>query len=468
MNSSRIADEARLVKNKEDLLILLNDIKAELTTSVAYPFKMSQLNYYCNPNRSNGRYTSFRVKKKSGGFRIISSPNNGLKAILVCINELLKSLYTPSVSAMGFVEGKSVVDNASLHCGQNYIYNIDLKDFFPSIKQPRVWKRLQLPPFNFSQNIASIIAGLCCMKTLDSDNRVDYILPQGAPTSPLLTNAICDSLDRKLTGLANRFGLKYSRYADDITFSSMHNVYAEDGDFMCELYRIIDSQSFVINKSKTRLQKKGEKQEVTGLVVSEKVNVPREYVREVRQLLYIWRKYGYSVAYSRFQPFYSAQKGHVKKGEPALERVLEGKLLYMKMVKGETDPTYVKLKQQFDILYNSLKDGIITSSNGIQYLETLSMERFEHLYGSEIEVKLSMKGNRYALLRGNWNVAIITIAKGTIIKDKTYTQISHCKKGETHFFLIHNPYPYNNTVAKNSLDYKLERLVQSNFDLNML
>lgn len=84
--------------------------------------------------------------------------------ILQAVNEILKAIYTPSDYAMGFTEGRSVVSNATIHKGQNYVFNIDLKDFFPSVEQFRVWKRLQLKPFNFPKQIANIIAGLCSMR----------------------------------------------------------------------------------------------------------------------------------------------------------------------------------------------------------------------------------------------------------------------------------------------------------------
>lgn len=149
--------------------------------------------------------------------------------LLRYVNEVFKAVYSPSDYAMGFTEQRSVVTNANVHKGQNYILNIDLKDFFPSIEQPRIWKRLQLKPFNFPIPVANVLAGMCSMKetrTLEDGTKKDfYVLPQGAPTSPIITNMICDTLDRRLAGLAKRFGLHYTRYADDITFSSMHNVY---------------------------------------------------------------------------------------------------------------------------------------------------------------------------------------------------------------------------------------------------
>jgi hypothetical protein len=264
-----IISRASGLQTKEDLLSLLNDIVSdELGKDSTFTFSMKQLNYYCNPNLVRGRYTHFFIPKKSGGVRRISAPSRGLRHILYYINVIFKAMYQPSDYAMGFVEGRSVLDNATRHIGQNYVFNIDLENFFPSIVQPRVWKRLQLKPFSFNRPIANILAGLCCIREKKEDGTYEYVLPQGAPTSPLLTNAICDTLDRRLSGLARRFNLHYSRYADDITFSSMHNVYNDNSEFRNELTRIIESQHFKMNAAKTRLQKNGERQEVTGLTVS--------------------------------------------------------------------------------------------------------------------------------------------------------------------------------------------------------
>lgn len=278
MDRTIIAQQASQMQTKEDLLALLNRIKqAELVEMGIlddfHPFTMKHLNYYCNPNHVFHRYSQFKIKKKSGGFRQITAPRNkSFMMMLSAVNELLKAFYTPSDYVMGFTEGRSVVTNANIHKGQNYVFNIDLKDFFPSIEQPRVWKRLQLKPFNFPAQVASLLAGLCSMREIreedDGSQKAYYVLPQGAPTSPIITNMICDNLDRRLAGLAKRFGLRYSRYADDITFSSMHYVYQETGIFRKELERIITDQGFKINTNKTRLQKRGSRQEVTGIIIS--------------------------------------------------------------------------------------------------------------------------------------------------------------------------------------------------------
>lgn len=425
MEKREIAQRVSKLQNKEDLLQLLNDIvKDELGSEHTFSFSLKQLTYYCNPNNVRGRYRHFSIPKKSGGQRIISAPSKGLSHMLYYVNIMLKAVYQPSGYAMGFVEGRSVVDNASRHIGQNYVYNTDLENFFPSIEQPRVWKRFQLAPFNFNQQIASVLAGLCCIKEKQEDGKFIYILPQGAPTSPLITNAICDKLDRRLGGLAHRFGLHYSRYADDITFSSMHNVYQENGEFQTELKRIIEGQNFHLNIGKTRLQKLGERQEVTGLTVSNRVNTSREYVAEIRNLLHIWEKYGYNDAFKSFYSKYKTKKGHIKKGEPMLENVLYGKLQYLKMVKGYKDPVYSALQARYDRLTSPVN---AEAKKSLDYLRSFTIAEFEEIVGGPISYCLSKDDNIYgkAMLDGKEIAISITgAAKHQLAKSKIITDES--------------------------------------------
>lgn len=422
MEKSVIRKRAAELQSKEDLLLLLNEIvKDELGKDDAFSFSMQQLAYYSNPNNVHGRYRHFSIPKKSGGKRNIAAPSKGLSHILYYVNILLKAIYQPSDYAMGFVEGRSVVDNAKRHIGQNYVFNTDIENFFPSIEQPRVWKRFQLKPFNFKKPIANILAGLCCIKEKNDDGTVKYILPQGAPTSPLITNAICDTLDRRLSGLARRFNLHYSRYADDITFSSMHNVYKEDGDFRAELKRIIEGQNFKMNEAKTRLRKIGERQEVTGLTISNKVNASTAYVAEIRNLLHIWEKYGYNDAYKRFYPKYKESKGHVKKGEPLLENVLYGKLQYLKMVKGYKDPVYAALQARYDKLTSPVNAEV---EQKFDYLRSFTLAEFEEIVDSQINYALSKEGNMYGKVVLNGKDIIISIsneAKSQLVKNKIIT-----------------------------------------------
>ena len=452
MDKKQIAHIASQMSTREDLLTLLNRIKQDEVRELGfdadkfYPFTMKHLLFYCNPNHVFHRYRQFKIKKKSGGFRQITSPRKqNYMMLLQSVNEILKAMYIPSDYAMGFIENRSVVTNATVHKGQNYVFNIDLKDFFPSVEQPRVWKRLQLSPFKFPVAIANVLAGLCSMReTRKDDNGKEvfaYVLPQGAPTSPIITNMICDTLDRRLAGLAKRFGLHYTRYADDITFSSMHYVYAESGEFRKELARIIESQGFTINIAKTRLQKLGNRQEVTGIIVSDKLNVTKKYVREIRSLLYIWEKYGYSAAMARFLPKYKAEKGHVKKGNPDLTNVLDGKLMYLKMVKGESDSVYVRLYNKFQQLVAKDSDSDKTNPYGITYIETFPLLKFEQDKKTNVVFHQNEDGKQYATFELENIKQVVSINKNVTRNEefqKEKLAISNCRnpKGEQ-FWLIH-------------------------------
>lgn len=491
MDRTLITQYASKMRTKEDLLALLNLIKRseleENGLSIRFhPFTMKHLNYYCNPNHVRNRYSRFKIQKKTGGFRQITSPrSHNFMMLLQTVNEILKAMYKPSDYAMGFTEGRSVVTNANVHKGQNYVLNIDLKDFFPSIEQPRVWKRLQLAPFNFPEKIASLIAGICSMKevrTLDNKTKqVCYVLPQGSPTSPIITNMICDTLDRRLAGLAKRFGLHYSRYADDITFSSMHYVYQKDGVFWKELRRIVTDQHFVINDGKTRLQKKGARQEVTGIIVSDKLNVTKKYVRDIRNILYIWEKYGYTTALSKFLPKYKIEKGHVKKSNSDLINVLDGKLMYLKMVKGVDDSVFVRLHSKYQNLVDLVHDSNKTTEQQVVYVETYPLLEFEKKNNTKVYITESKPStrtkqaidkpkqqiespHRYAwfIFAGVKTTASITISlKGQDLKRKELLAISCCLDGkDKQFWLIHkqgkvivpSPLPIDIDELNNDLD----------------
>ena len=258
---------------------------------------------------------------------------------------------------------------------------------------------------------------------------------------------ICDTLDRRLAGLAKRFGLHYSRYADDITFSSMHNVYHVGGEFRKELNRIIESQGFKINSKKTRLQKVGEHQEVTGIIVSDKLNVTQKYVRDIRNILYIWDRYGYDTAFNKFYPKYKAEKGHVKKGNPDMANVLDGKLLYLKMVKGENDTTYIRLRCKFEKLAKMLQDRGNTTNQGVAFIETTPVLEFEKKNNTTIDITISKPKedpfipHRYASFSLGGKKLLASVNKSICSEDekkKEILSISHCRdeKGKL-FWLIH-------------------------------
>ena len=380
MKREVIVKFASKMTSTHDLLILLNRIKMDELGDKGHPFTMPQLNYFINPKRNKDHYRSFTIPKRSGGVRTISAPNHILKSLLTYTNRILQAFYEAPDYVTGFVPTKSVVDNAERHIGMNYVFNTDLKDFFPSIPQARVWGALQCRPFGFNEKIASAIAGLCCTEIIIGDE-IRYALPQGSPCSPILTNIVCHNLDWKLNGLARRFHLRYSRYADDITFSSDQNVYQEDGEFMTELRKIVAEQNFTLNEKKTRLQKRGSRQEVTGLVVSDRVNVAREYVRDLDNLLYIWERHGRDSAFAKFIARY-IPKQDLHRKEADMVAVIQGKLMYLRMVKGDDNPVWRRLQKRFNRLVDQAES---TGGTDLVYLHSYSIYEFENLMGSHVK-----------------------------------------------------------------------------------
>ena len=486
MERTEIANRVKAMISQEDLLQLINELKAEDLGDNAYPFSMRQLRYFCNPNNESRRYIHFDIKKKSGKEpRHITAPQKTLKMILTYLNQILQAVYEPLPCVMGFVSNRSVADNASKHIGKLYVYNIDLKDFFPSIDQARIWKKMQCPPFNFCNQedpnapqrrvLADMIAGFCCMKKPMEDGEIKqrYVLPQGSPCSPVLTNIICERMDRRLTGLANRFGATYTRYADDMTFSSMHNIYQDDSEFIKELHRIISDQNFRINPAKTRLCTTKMRQEVTGLTVNEKANVSRKYLKELRRNLHNWEYYGYNEAYKRFYARYKMEVGHKKHGEPVMENVLGGKLLYLKMVKGESDPTYQKLQKRFDILVEA-KEGRMSqyADSKFRYIVTYRIAEFEDIISTKIQIGVSDNGNKYAFYENGSKRTYISLSKN-IGKEGIHTLfISLCEnqKGKR-FYLIHRAIEEKAKVETKQtlhLDAMLDKLLETNFDIDSI
>lgn len=341
-----IRDQFNRLHNYSDLCDLLNKVNSDTFSNEVKEIQLNEIIFYAYSTKAFYKHLS--ISKKSGGTRIISSPVKRLKEILKPLSIVLQCVYIPNECSQGFIWNKSILTNASCHIDKNYVYNIDLENFFPSIHQPRIYKRLTFEPFNLNNDkikLASLISALCCFIPI---GEIKGVLPQGSPTSPVISNIICDRLDRNLKGASKRFNVTYSRYANDITFSSNHNVYQSQSKFLKEVVRIINEQSFLINDSKTRLQKKGYRQVVTGLIVNEKINVHSKYIKELRALLYLIEKFGREKAQKIFSNYYTRDK----KFEyiPKIEQVIEGKLEFLKMVKGEYNSTYLKLKSRFLIV----------------------------------------------------------------------------------------------------------------------
>ncbi|MFJ1328855.1 reverse transcriptase domain-containing protein [Capnocytophaga canimorsus] len=341
------------IQSLDDLIDIINYTLTEAFSFVG----ITKENIFFNTNPSNQRYRSFTIKKKTGGERVINAP----KLLLVRTQKALSAIFTICMEihpkAMGFTEGKSVVTNAQLHIGKNYVYNIDLKVFFHSFKKWQIKRIFTQTSFQLPEEIANYLASLC-VHTIDIDGKKEQVLPQGAPTSPILTNILCKKMDIALDKLAKKYKATYSRYADDITFSSNKSVF-NNPIFLQELEAIIHKNKLQINPKKTRLQKKTNRQEVTGITVNEKLNTTRKYVKQIRMWIYLIEKYGVEKAETIFRKDYIKEKGHIKCNKNPMFSVIGGKLLYLKMVKSQEDSTYQKLAQRFDKICGFNVDAIL-------------------------------------------------------------------------------------------------------------
>ena len=354
MENRIIKDYASNIKDYSGLLSLINMIQSEEISDNKTSFDELQLCSYARLGKK--KFRKYNIKKKSGGQRTISIPNiTGYKRFLHYIKLILQSLYNAPRCVNGFVLGKSIVDNALAHQGHTYIYNIDLENFFHSVSYRQVEKSLQQNPFNCSKKFSHAIANFCCMNSvLEGVNSIHkYCLPQGSPASPILTNIVCYRMDKQLVELSRLHNVRYTRYADDMTFSSDCDIFSYKSDFIKQLQHIIFKNGFKINYKKTRHSHSGERQKVTGIILSqEKINVGRLYVRQLRNLFYIWESYGANEAEKSLKRLYT-KEGKEHKREIHLKDVVLGKLLYLKMVKGEDDIIYQKFSKKYNYLINN-------------------------------------------------------------------------------------------------------------------
>lgn len=294
------------------------------------------------------RYKTFSIKKAGGGDRQIAAPGPFLVELQRKLAGVLQDLYGGRGMAHGFSPGKSIATNADLHIGQRWVLNLDLKDFFHDIHFGRVRGLLMASPYKLPPKVAGHVAALCCYQRR---------LPQGAPTSPVLSNMICSRLDAELRELAKSHRSFYTRYADDITFSTSKSSFPRELAYKDDLGQlhlgvgvtgVLTENNFKLNKSKLRLQHRSERQEVTGLIVNKTRNVPRRHVRQIRAMLHAWRKFGYDKAEKEYHANYDKRSRWPGADQPRFRDVVLGKLEYLRMVRplGSRDPVYRRYRDQ--------------------------------------------------------------------------------------------------------------------------
>lgn len=272
---------------------------AELAAALEMSISDLRFLTYERPVSRTSHYVQFKIPKKAGGERLIAAPRPRLKAAQRCVLDQILSRLPATDAAHGFRRGRSIVSNARPHAGKDVVVNIDLKDFFPSLSYRRVKGMFQ--GLGYSESVATVLGLLCTAAdtepvTLDGERfhvaTSERHLPQGAPSSPAITNQICRKLDNRLAGLAERFGFVFTRYADDITFSGSGEAAAKVKDLLRFARRIIGDEGFVVHPDKVRVLRRGRRQEVTGLTVNTRPAVERRKLRAFRATLFQVEKDG--------------------------------------------------------------------------------------------------------------------------------------------------------------------------------
>jgi len=294
-------------------------------------------------------YRNFSLTKRTGGTRVVSAPVSPLKIIQRKLNQVLHAVYRSRGPVHGFVRGRSIVSNAQQHLQKHLLLNFDLEAFFPSIHFGRVLGLFESLPYSVPHSAALTLARICCH---------DGALPIGAPTSPIVANMICAQMDSQLKSLARQSACRYTRYADDLSFSTHYNRFHPAvalQDFSTRKWTIGDGVTsivsanwFKINPSKTRVLSRGSRQEVTGLIVGQKVNVKRKFVRQVRAMVHAAERYGVKLAAEEFYLKYDRRQR--LRPKPDFLKVLRGKIEFIGAVRGRDDIIYLRLADRFRLL----------------------------------------------------------------------------------------------------------------------
>lgn len=288
-----------------------------------------ELKRFMRPGSKTGApYVDFEVPKAKGGTRLISAPRAPLRKIQRTILSGILEKLPVHDAAHGFVKGRSTVTNAAPHLKAAVVIKMDLKNFFPTIHYRRICGLFQ--HYGYDDDVAGMLASLCTRRPVLDDGTVVWpgVMPQGAPTSPTLANLICRRLDARLTGLAKRVNATYTRYADDLTFSFAKDDIAV-GRFFWWVDQICQQEGFAEHPKKRRVLRPSRQQRITGVVVNEKLSIPRKERRRFRAILHNCRKHGLaSQARGRddFKDYLRGYASYVKMVQPDLGAKLEAEV----------------------------------------------------------------------------------------------------------------------------------------------
>lgn len=286
-------------------------------------------------------YDEFQIPKKNGGMRPIEDPAPELKKVQRKLNDFLQAVYyfQRTDAAFGFITNpvddpspRHILSNASVHLGCQWLLNVDAQDFFHAVSEEWVKRIFQAAPFHFDEAIAQLLASLCCYKGR---------LPMGAPTSPVLSNFASIKMDGVLQELAAKYSWKYTRYADDMSFSAQTEI--TEAHFLT-IKQIVETHGFRLNPAKRKhYAPTDEDKQVTGLLVkADRIDLPEDYLQQLAQAIDHLDK--------AVDAKYSMPSGRRDKTIwlEELEQQIRGKLEYARQILGEDDLQYLDLVVQLD------------------------------------------------------------------------------------------------------------------------
>ena len=271
----------------------------EIATAIGISVGQLRFLAFARKTSTISHYIRFKIPKKTGGERLISAPMPRLKKVQHWILSNILEKMALHTAAHGFRSQHSIVTNAQPHLQADVIINFDLKDFFPSISYQRVKGLFQ--SFGYSEAAATIFGLLCTeseIEAVEIDGKTYFValterhLPQGSPASPAITNLLCRRLDKRLTQMGENLGFIYTRYADDLTFSGTGDSLRHICNILRRTESIVTHEGFTINEQKTRILRKNRQQEVTGIVVNEKLSIAKKDLKRFRATLYQIEKDG--------------------------------------------------------------------------------------------------------------------------------------------------------------------------------
>ena len=254
-------------------------------------------------------YSIRQIAKKSGGTRLLMAPMPKLKAVQRALHSKLVEQLPVHDAAHGFRKGRDALSAATPHVGKDVVISVDIENFFPSFTFRRVAGYLRT--LGYGRGVSVAIANLTTSRLADGKfkegnkwtpgynlrhpdiaGRYNPELPQGAPTSPGLANAICLRMDKRLDALARKFGATYTRYADDLTFSGYDDLAKSAGHLLQLVRQIVRTEGLRLNEKKTRIMRGGRQQRVTGVIVNSKTNIPRREYDTLKAILHNCIKHG--------------------------------------------------------------------------------------------------------------------------------------------------------------------------------